>query len=427
MRNIIIHLDSCEDFLVNDENAPFFRIPIEAIEEYGFEPQPFSKCELPKNFPNCCIPHKSLLKQLNDWFIKFPVCCDYHMDFAKNAWFKKTKFDYVVNRILLVDLYTISFIKENIKSENWYKEITDYIDYSMQSFGFHQIGNFKFKQILTNRLISEKIIPKYKKNQILRYLNKSEKNIGKDRDLNLLYLTFQKWLKTIPDLHHLTVFKEKYRNKVPLDLFSTNKQYNVYLELYTAKVRSEEELLECLINLTKELLKTVTSVDCKNSNDFNSKNYLIAEHKIKQDKLLEEFNLTEIKYVTIIRKWLKNEVVFLKKLDFMENKYKFKAQNLFINKSGVQNNQIGNYNSIYIEDKKLISEIWELFDILEGLQNDEIDRKISEVKVELEKPKPENKVVKMGLRFIEKLITEVSVKILSPNVIEQIHHVISYL
>jgi len=65
----------------------------------------------------------------------FPFCCPFHSNLVQNPHFKKEDFDEVPEMIAFKVVFTHQHIINNINSDNWYKTITDYIEYTIMSFG----------------------------------------------------------------------------------------------------------------------------------------------------------------------------------------------------------------------------------------------------------------------------------------------------
>lgn len=94
----------------------------------------------PPNFPNCCSTHKRIFQIGVERFDAFPNCCPRHKKLDGANWFKKSNYSYLPYKLVSTISYTWHCIGQCIEKPNWYKEITDYIDYSKNSYGLFPDG-----------------------------------------------------------------------------------------------------------------------------------------------------------------------------------------------------------------------------------------------------------------------------------------------
>ncbi len=315
-RNINFEISSPEKFIFDIENNNFVEIPGSDIWDLGYSIEPHHDYEKPNDFPNCCEYHKEIIVKLNNWFKSFPNCCDNHKILLQKKWFKKELYSEIPNKVVTSISYTSGFFNQNIEDDNWYKEITDYIDYVIESFGTPNIGGERFFSILSywveNSLeISEET--EWKRNQLMDFLkSKTDNKTKKNTDLNLLNSTFQNWIKSLPEISVFNTIKITYKGKLPMNLFLYDGEYNRYTGLTKFKGRTQSELIEILVNHTKKILSQLTSENIyKSLNITDKEKYEIQivteKHKIEQLLLLESFSKNELKYVKVLKKWLKNE------------------------------------------------------------------------------------------------------------------------
>lgn len=118
---------SCEDFEIKQE-----------------ETQPLEGYETPNRFPNCCEKHKEIWKIGAERFEKFPNCCDGHKNLNRAKWFKKTDYAYLPMKLVTTLSYTWHCIGRCLANSNWYKEITDYIDYTNSIYYGLKIHRLKY-------------------------------------------------------------------------------------------------------------------------------------------------------------------------------------------------------------------------------------------------------------------------------------------
>jgi hypothetical protein len=367
---------SDEKKLLDDfnSNKPFIELPTSSIWEEGFETKSHSLFSYPDNYPNCCDYHKKLRKEIFEWYEEFPNCCDPHIELSKHKWFKKEDFDHIPEKLILQILYTDNFITTKINEEDWFELISDYISYSVESYGIPSIGAEKYlgyiKNWIKHTTISYDDFPKWKRKQILEFIesfwNKEE---NPKVDMNMLYGTFQRWLKIFPNLEYFNHLKKDFTNRFPLAVILYKPRTNRYTGITKFKVRTKAELIELLIKSTKELLGSVNTSNFLEKKVITNKDkyaidLLNEHHSIKQVALLEEYSDSEIRYVKIIKKWLKNEKSYIanlskiiEKLKDRQKMYEFEIREAFEKK----------YIKIFLRDKEKIKEIAKILGNLQSV------------------------------------------------------------
>ncbi|MCW2117990.1 hypothetical protein [Flavobacterium sp. 7A] len=448
-RDFTLHIDECNSFLDDfKKGKPFTSISADYIEEYGFDIKPISDLEIPENFPYCCEYHKGLKENFEDWFEIFPYCCDEHKRISLRKWFNKDKYKNVPAKIFNHLINTEHFISKKIELDNWYEEITDYIEYNLHSFGTPDIGASNYwsslKYFIENSDIEKCNLTKVKKRMLLEYFDADEKNKlneNDNRDLNLLFSTFQKWQKTFPDLSFFQTIKKDLNNKFPIQLVLYEPKHNKYLGITKFKVKTQTELIEILINTTKNLLSSIDTTKLSDENKLKEKekfeiDIISANHKIRQDELLKEFNTTEIKYVKIIKKWLQNEKQYFKQIQTkipkmivntkIANIYNNEDGNQIVNTGNNNNNAIGNNNNFELNSENINS----IIDVLKSLQEEietinndnklHIENEINRVTSQLQSEQPKFNIVKSGLNLIYELAVEITGSGISPIILNQL-------
>lgn len=328
-RNLRIEIPNFQKFLSDLENRKLVGIPRSDIWDPGYFIEPYHEYNQHKDFPNCCEFHKSIISLLNDWFSTFPNCCDNHKNLITKEWFKKELYADIPMKVVTSISYTCSFINQNIGLDNWYKEITDFIDYAIESFGTPNVGAERFINMLIYWVENKLKLPKefeWKRKQLLDFFKSTTEVSNKDNtDLNLLNSTFQNWIKFIPEIPLFNNIKIAYKGKLPLNLFLYDGEYNRFTKLTKFKSRTQSELIEILVEHTKKILSQLTSDDVYNSLKISEKEkyeiQIISEkHKIDQRLLLESFSKKEMKYIKVLKKWLENEKQLINKLKPIFNK-----------------------------------------------------------------------------------------------------------
>jgi L-rhamnose mutarotase len=282
--------------------------------------QPHCDYSAPANFPECCNFHKSIKEQTVQWLQNFPNCCENHKALLKTKWFRKSIYVGLPDKIVTMIRYTENFVAHYIGTDDWHKEITDYIEYNFQSFGTPDIGLELYKNHLRhwikNNNQNYQIFTDSKRKSLLEYLEVRPSK-ERDTDINLLYDIFQRWVKLIPDLQQFGSIKKSQLNKLPLNIMLHQPEHNKYTGLAKAKIKTRSELLNFLIDLTKGILLNINSTEIIATGNLEEiKRYNIKvlneSHILAQKTLLEKFSKGETEYMKLLKNWLLNEKKYFK-------------------------------------------------------------------------------------------------------------------
>lgn len=309
-------------------NKPFIEIDAEHFTLSAFETKPIEGYEAPTNketgeqFPNCCPFHKSVFEGAESWFLKFPNCCDQHKAMVSKWWYNKANYSGIAEKIVKQLSYTEHHISERINIDDWYKDITDYIEYNVLSFGHPAIGlqlylgNVKHYIKNTN---SE--IPKIKRQVLIEFIEtyyNSPIDINKTNktDLNVLYNTYQKWLKVFPfEISFFSTLKPHFEKQ--LLILNGKPETNKYTGIAKAKMHTKGSLIDVLLNLTNNLLTQI------NTTTLYEKGLLTEPQKIKLELVLNERKMKlkkgyvnsskdeEQRYRKILKEWFTDEKRFI--------------------------------------------------------------------------------------------------------------------
>jgi len=279
-----------------------------------------------------------------DISLKFPNCCDFHRDvnksihdnFEKNAsiylqWYEKeynieidrTIYKNTPAKILKQLSYTEFFISEKITSNLWLEDITNYIEYNIQSFGDPSPGVTWYVSMVRLYLKEfDKNIEKNKKDKIITFLNsKMDSLTGKENETYdsssiRIHATVQKWLKLLP-------FKIKELSKISKDykwlMIPSIDNLNPYSGLSEMRKITVSELIKLLNNFTRTFIQGVDSTYLKkngNLDDINKHHEGLTdfEYKFKKEKIVGDFSSEENVYVEILEKWINTEIVYIEKI-----------------------------------------------------------------------------------------------------------------
>lgn len=306
-------------------NKPFIEIDAEHFTLSAFETKPIEGYEAPTNketgeqFPNCCPFHKSVFEGAESWFSKFPNCCDQHKAMVSKWWYNKANYSGIAEKIVKQLSYTEHHISERINIDDWYKDITDYIEYNVSSFGHPAIGLHLYLgnvQHYIKNTNSE--IPKIKRQRLIEFIE-TYYNSPKEQtktDLNILYSTYQKWLKVFPfEISFFSTLKPHFEKQLPI--LNGKPETNKYTGLAKAKMHTKGSLIDVLLNLTNNLLTQI------NTTTLYEKGLLTEPQKIKLELVLNERKMKlkqgyvnsskdeEQRYRKILKEWFADEKMFI--------------------------------------------------------------------------------------------------------------------
>jgi len=311
--NAMEKLNCGKDFAVID-NKYFQIFPSKINPPAGYE--------APINFPECCAFHKEVFKTANELFEKFPHCCDSHKLLEKEIWFNKKEYEGMPLQVVNGVSYTMHQLGKYLEKPDWYKEITDYIQYCIWSFGqFPEgygspLGLALYVDRLKHDINSRKEIPQEKKRRLVEFIDNGDPTESKQTDLNILLSTYKKWLKTFPfDISYFQGLKKHFEKTLPL--LKEKPVENKYMGLAKAKLHTQEGLIKSLVNITKTVLGLISTRELLEQSLITDTNkhrleLLNESHKVKQVALVHEYSKSEIRYVKILKKWLVNEKQYFK-------------------------------------------------------------------------------------------------------------------
>lgn len=279
--------------------------------------------------PNCCVRHQSIYQNLLEWLDTFPYCCEKHQEMAKSWKFDRVHLKNLALKIVTQLSYTEYHIEQKINSENWYQDITDYIEYNLFSFGHPNIGADKYLQFVKHYAECTSFeIPKRKREILLNYLNYNGERKGDKIDINDILETYQRWLEVFPfDLPYFKGIKAHFEKNIPL--IEEGFSYNPYMKSYRSKMVNHTFLAEYLCSKTKELLrKCDSSILLKEGLIVDIQAYSIDLLNNKRKVKLEEDLNNKLKYTKILSNWLKSELKYFKEYAEIINPPSHKTYNI---------------------------------------------------------------------------------------------------
>ena len=348
-------------------NKPFIEIDAEHFTLSAFETKPIEGYEAPTNkktgeqFPNCCPFHKSVFEGAESWFLKFPNCCDQHKAMVSKWWYNKANYSGIAEKIVKQLSYTEHHISERINIDDWYKDITDYIEYNVSSFGHPAIGLHLYLGNVQNYIKNTKSeIPKNKKQRLIKFIE-TYYNSPKEQtktDLNILYSTYQKWLKVFPfEISFFSTLKPHFEKQLPI--LNGKPETNKYTGIAKAKMHIKGSLIDVLLNLTNNLLTQI------NTTTLYEKGLLTEPQKIKLELVLNERKMKlkqgyvnsskdeEQRYRKILKEWFADEKRFI---DEVTPIVKALPPQPIKTKADILKEQLSQYGFFELEKVKTLSE-----------------------------------------------------------------------
>ncbi len=254
----------------------------------------------------------------------FPFCCEDHIKLSKRNGFNRINYGKVRKMVAHKIIYTIEHIVEHQYLSDWYKDITDFIEWIVLSFGDLPIkcgGPLYLDQyffIVESRIKDTKEILPDRKTKLLEWVEEVRIQ-GKTegvRDFKVLFMTYDKWLKIFPfDISFLNHLKSKFKDKIPI--FHGKPVLNKYSKKYNIKLHTKSTLIDALINLTDIVLSEINTLS------LYEKGILTEPEKIKLELIVSERKLqlnqgyksdsknTEKQYRKMIKKWFRDEKKFI--------------------------------------------------------------------------------------------------------------------
>lgn len=348
------------------------------------------------DFPNCCESHKKLI---NADFFEPQAYKDFPDNFAHKVLFTKHQ------------------IFDVIDNKDWKKEITNYIDYVVESFGCFPEGYgeplglkeyyVQLVHLITIHRHEKRFIdysPRIK--YILTYIDKLEKPSERDIQTDIISLLsiYDQWYQSFPfNISFFSNLKKDFSNTFPF--LVDEPVYNPYLGISKAKIQSVEGLLESLDVITSTILSSIDTTQLyKDDYISNESKYMLDltlnEHAITQKLLLKKFSNGEIKYIKTIKSWLENEKKFVEKITPIVQKINFvseKPASYISFQSSISNNK-----------QKYILELLEELSLTNNGKSIISNRKKSAIRGVVEALKEKNIVPNIG---IDKLCSIIGNKI----------------
>ncbi len=291
-----------------------------------YETFPLSGYVAPEGFPECCEFHRSLVESGVKKLLEFPNCCDPHKKLLEAYWFSKADYQYLPKKLVSTVSYTCHCIEKSIDNNQWFKEITDYIDYTAAGYGQFpegygsSLGLSMYLNSILNVIKDVEYIPVAKKPKLIEYVNvKLNPKVVADRaDLNLLIGQYREWLKIFP--FELSLFKDlKSYFESQMPVLKGVGETNMYTGLTGFHLNSKKEMMDFLVDVTRVILNEINSFRLFQKNRLKKSESLqleiiLANRKLELDELAKSDPKDKNVYVKLLKKWFKSEKKFLSEI-----------------------------------------------------------------------------------------------------------------
>jgi hypothetical protein len=308
--------------------APFIEIDGEDITISPFDTVPIEGYEIPEHpdtkekFPACCDFHSAVIKDSKEWFNDFPNDNDHFKYLRNKLWFKKNDYNGVPEKVLKQLSFTEYHISERIHVEDWFHDITDYIDYNVSSFGQPAIGVHLYLHFLSHYIKNTRVeIPIRKRESLIEFVEKNYRgsNSNTRTNLNVLFQTYDKWLKLFPfEISFFAHLKPHFQKLLPL--LKDKPIVNRYTGIAKAKMHTKSSLILALENLTNDLITQINTLT------LYQKGLLNEPQKIKLELVLHERKMKlqegysnnskdeEQRYRKALKAWFQDEKKFIEEI-----------------------------------------------------------------------------------------------------------------
>lgn len=309
-----------------------WKMEIDGLFYPPFEIPPIEGSHNFNNCKNCQTTLKSITKTLTDKFNgsekkrAFPFCCSLHKNLVTRPEFTRAFYvkvpEFVAQKVVYTNAYIISFHN----APNWYKDITDYIEWIIDSFGampnncgepLYLSDYFFYVVDLLNKYEG---LPEEKRIVLIEYIDKYRNpSKQKNTDLNILINTYQKWFKLFPfEISFFKHLKERFETRLPL--FYGKPEINQFSEKAKLTIHTKKTLTNLLLQITDSILTKINTLVLYEQGQLTEPNkieleLLVAERKVKLKKGYKTKRKDEKRsYQKMLNEWFKDEKKFIKEI-----------------------------------------------------------------------------------------------------------------
>ena len=250
-----------------------------------------------KDFPHCCEDHLASFHEIKEW---------------ANVFLPEEDAQRLAKKTLLNLSNTESFILFTFNQDDWYEEISEFIEYNIFSFGSSINHAERYLSKLLGFMRSIQIPNNYHKGDKLSDLTFIWlKNSMFSRDLLHLRRTFDRWFYTFPfELSFLKDLKDKYDlffgivNGDFIDFDETafmteiNKMTDAILYNHNTSILHKQGLITDPAKLKFELIASQRTYKLNNENFYGQNSDSDPEYR----RMIQKWFKDEIKFITYVSK-----------------------------------------------------------------------------------------------------------------------------
>lgn len=263
----------------------------------------------------CCQKNRlQILENLKNKMEKFPFCCAHHKKLLTLKEFDKR--DYYNADVMCADkvIFCYQHILNNQYRTDWRSDIENYLEYAINSFGLFPEGYGaplfigEFLDYLSQLIKGNSDIKQEIRSFINSYitdLKKPIKSVTKN-PINFLLSKYDVWLKSFPfDFPEFQNAKKYFEQRSPI--MFTESAYNPYTQLTKAHLITEKDLVNYLLGCTQALIKKIDLRSLEQNPILLQYQKLIIDksYQIENEELFESYSKEELRYIGLIKKWLK--------------------------------------------------------------------------------------------------------------------------
>ena len=283
--------------------SKFYKLNLQETQLCHSKPYPLKSYKKPTNektgkeFPFCCENHKETYLRIKNWFEKFPNCCEEHKKWSRKSFFKTSRYIRLPERI-------------------------------MDQISFTDVGLSFYLGYIQAYLKSEKVIPDENKRKLLLQFissitgskaNKKERKPSNNTNLNDLYNIYESWLNEFPfEISFLNHLQEKFENELPFG--KSKPSFNRYSKLLKYQLHTTESFTYYLSKLSNTLLTELNTLSLYENNKLSDPKKIELELLVVKRKkaishgFLSDSNLKNEPFQSITKKWLKEEIEFIREI-----------------------------------------------------------------------------------------------------------------
>ncbi len=268
----------------------------------------------------------------------FPECCEWHKSLLTVDGFDREKYADVPRMTAEKIIFTKQHIINHIHNSDWYKEITDYIVYCIDSFGSmpENCGcplylDTYYDCVVRHIRETKYNYPKDRAKKILDFLERIQQLTDIDESLKVIVDTYQKWINLFPfELNN--IFGQEFqmqKNRLPL-LAYTPQLCKYGNNITYAELHTKYTLIEHLCTLTSVLLDKINSHELVKQgiiSDIDKQAFDTAgvTLRVRNALNLRDYSQAEKEYGATILRWLGDQRLYFDDINQLLKKHKEKS------------------------------------------------------------------------------------------------------